>query len=162
MKVIIYLVLSLFWVLPLQAAEHSHHTSSSIELPEDISALLQQEMQQIRKGMESLTWLVASGDFAAVAKVGHDLKNGYVMKQKLSHEQIQVLISRLPAEFKALDARFHKQAGLLAVAAKNHDAELVNFYIYKMNEGCVACHSTFVADRFTGFTRLSSKEHHSH
>ncbi len=156
MKKVIVLLL-LLHVLPLSAAEYNE----SIELPKDISLLLKQEMQQIRQGMESLTWLVASGDFSAVAKVAQALEEGYVMKRKLSKEQRHILVAALPAGFKALDQRFHTQASLLAAAAQQHDAELVNFYIYKMNEACVACHSQFVSDRFEGFS-LPSAQHNHH
>ncbi len=153
-KVILFLLL--LQVLPLSATEDK----ASIELPKDISLLLQQEMQQIRQGMESLTWLVASGNFSAVAKVAQELEAGYIMKHKLSKEQRHLLVATLPSGFKALDQRFHAQAGLLAVAAQQHDAELVNFYIYKMNEACVACHAEYVSDRFEGFSSPSSHSHH--
>lgn len=158
MKKVIFLLL-LCQVLPLSAAEHKPH-GESVELPDDISLLLKQEMQQIRQGMESLSWLVASGDFSEVAKVAHGLKEGYVMKRELTKEQRQILVSTLPKDFKALDQHFHKQAGQLAAAAQNHDAELVNFHIYKMNEACVACHSRFVSNRFEGFVKPNRSHHH--
>ena len=137
--------------LPLFAKDEVNSAYMDIELPEDIKQLLAEEMNMILHEMEFLTLQVASGNYEAIGKSASSLESGYIMKQKLTDEQKYILMQRLPEEFKALDKRFHHHAGLLAEAASQRDIERVNFYIYKMNEGCVTCHSRFASDRFTGF-----------
>ena len=148
---VLFCVLLLFWIAPLFAANEDASRYMSVKLPEDISELLKKEMNMILNEMKVLSQDVAMGNFESVEKSGRALQNGYIMKQKLTSEQKSILMQRLPKAFKELDYNFHRQAGLMADAAKQHNAELVNFYIFKMNEGCVACHSRFAVERFPGF-----------
>lgn len=150
MRKIVCLLL-LCCVMPVLAEDKAISRHIDIELPADIKKLLREEMEMILHEMEYLNLQLASGKFQAIEKSGKALRDGYIMKQQLTNEQKYILMQRLPEEFKALDHDFHRHAGLLAEAASQRDAELVNFYIYKMNEGCVACHSRFAAERFPGF-----------
>ena len=47
--------------------------------------------------------------------------------------------------------QFHYYAGMLAHVAENNKAELIGFYISKMSETCVACHSLYATRKFPSF-----------
>lgn len=146
------------------AAEHGHHHEkkpASLGLSKELSTALNQEMQQIKGGMESLVFATVSGNWGQIAAVGQKIKHSYILKQKLTGKQRHELHDKLPPEFKRLDQKLHQYAGMLAHVAHERDIELVNYYIYKMNETCTACHSRFVTDKFAGF-KQANKHHKGH
>jgi hypothetical protein len=133
----------------------AHHGTpqhqGTINISPQLRAVLNQEMQQIKGGMESLVLANVSGNWGKIASIGHQIKHSYIMKQKLTDKQRHELHESLPMEFKMLDKKLHQYAGMLAHVAKEHDIELVNYYIYKMNETCVSCHASFASNKFPGF-----------
>ena len=135
----------------------SEHTEKTIHLSPAIKALLVEEMNEVKKGMESLVTSIASGDWQAIAETGHHIKHSYIFKHKLTSEQKQELMKVLPHGFKSLDKKFHYYAGMLSHVAKERDIELVQFYRSKMNETCTACHAQFASARFTGFAKKVDK-----
>lgn len=161
--------ISLFLVLIMSsmsyAAEHEgtkHKMENALGLSEAISDLLKQEMNEIKKGMESLILSIASGDWQKITETGKNIKHSYIMKNKLTKVQRHELHKTLPKQFKEIDKKFHYYAGMLSHVAAERDAELVNFYFYKMNESCVACHSKFVKNRFEGFKSGNKHEKNHH
>ncbi|MCF7980349.1 MAG: cytochrome c [Pseudomonadales bacterium] len=142
-----------FTVTAENLADHSQPNSHQIQLPDDIRLLVRQEMNELKKGMESLVFLVVSAQWLDIEKLAASIENTFIMKKALSKEQMQQLHSSLPAAFKQYDKTFHGYAGKLSAAAKAHDLELVQYYRYKMNEACTGCHSKFATHRFTGFNQ---------
>lgn len=142
-----------------------HHASSAqqsaaLQLSPEIQQLLQREMQQIRSGMETLVFAMASADWQQIEKTAANIQQGYIMKQTLSVEQKHQLHQALPQTFKTLDQRFHYYAGMLSHVARERDMELANFFIYKMNESCSACHSQYAVARFPGFGQPNKHKGH--
>jgi len=39
------------------------------------------------------------------------------------------------------------------------NADVVNFYFYKMNDACVSCHGKYAAERFPGLAKEGEKGH---
>jgi hypothetical protein len=140
-----------------QASRHNDKVES-INLSAELSQILTMEMQQIKGGMESLVFATVSGDWQKIASVGKQIKQSYILKQKLSPQQSHELHQKLPQAFKRLDQQLHQYAGMLAHVADERDIELVNYYIYKMNETCTQCHSRFVQSKFSGFS-MANKHH---
>jgi cytochrome c556 len=66
----------------------------------------------------------------------------------------------LPQQFIEMDMDFHKSAGMLAHAAEMKNADVVNFYFYKMNAACVSCHGKYATERFPGLIKGGDEEHH--
>jgi hypothetical protein len=139
-----------------------HQNTTGLNLSPELRALLINEMQHVKQGMESLVLAVVSANWQVIEAVGHKIKSSYIMEAKLTKQQKHELHEKLPGHFKELDGKFHYYSGMLSHAAKEKDMELVNFYIYKMNETCVACHSRFVADRFAGFKLKNQHQMHQH
>jgi hypothetical protein len=88
------------------------------------------------------------------------IKKSFILKQKLTKAQKEELHRVLPQQFIEMDMDFHKSAGMLAHAAEMKNADVVNFYFFKMHTACVSCHSKYAAERFTGLKKSRDEEHH--
>ncbi len=105
---------------------------------------------------------IAAGDWETIAKIARQIKASFILKQKLTPEQLKELHSSLPPEFVEMDMRFHSNAAKLAEAAHQRDGELVNFYFSKLHGECMTCHAKYASERFPGLNKPKpeSKEHH--
>lgn len=160
----IFVMMSLFISACSIAAEKNfvHQTNEEhLNFPEDIKSLLKQEMLAVEKGMQELVSTIAVGDWQKTAKIGKQIQASYIMKQSLTTEQMKYLHHSLPGQFIKLDHRFHDFAGMLAHAAEVKNADVVNFYFYKMSDSCVQCHSRYAKERFSGFSDVI-EGHRSH
>ena len=143
------------------ATGQAEHPVDHLHLSPGLTRLLQQEMQAIQQGMQSLIPAIVSGDHEAIAETGDKIQHSYIMSQQLSAQHMQEL-QQLPPAFRTLDQSFHRYAGMLAHAARMQNAEVVNFYFYKLTDACVACHSRFAANRFPDLAPADSagEQHH--
>jgi hypothetical protein len=133
-----------------------------LKLSEPTRKLLKEEMTQLQAGMQSLVLDIAAANWNNIARTGHNIKNSYILKQKLSDKQMHELHMALPDAFQTLDHKFHYYAGMLSHAAKEHDMELVQFFRYKMNESCTTCHAQFATHTFGGFKQHNRHEQQDH
>ncbi len=117
-----------------------------------LKELLATEMQQVSQATADLSVAIAAGERAHVKELGTKIRDSFILKQSLTDQDKQDLKGAVPAEFIALDRKFHGAAGKLAHAAEVGDDELVVFYYGRMVEACVTCHAHFAADRFSGFS----------
>jgi hypothetical protein len=151
---------------PEPEAEPGHHEatepSHGVELSPELKELLNQEMNLIQKGMMDLVPAISAGEWEAVAVIGKKIKASFIMKQLLTVEQKEELHRVLPEQFIEMDQDFHKSAGMLAHAAEKKNADVVNFYYYKMNAACVSCHGKFAAERFPGLAPGIDQDGHHH
>ena len=136
-------------------AEHpsNHHTqppADHLHLSPELIQLLRHEMSAIQEGMQTLVPAIASGNWKQVADIGEKIQHSYIMQQELTTAQVEELHHSLPPAFRELDQSFHHSAGMLAHAARNKNAEVVNFYFYKLTDTCVSCHMRFAKRRFPG------------
>ena len=144
------------------ATPHTPAPTSRLHLSPALSDLLRQEMNAILQGMQALMPAIVTGNWEAVADIGDRIQHSYIMQQQLTDPQRQELQQALPAAFLELDQSFHHTAGRLAYAAQQHDAEVVNFYFYKLTDTCVACHGRFAGDRFKGLAGAAGGAEHRH
>lgn len=153
-----------FQTLAEDAVHHRSSDASNVEfrLSPELMLLLVAEMRAVQEGMMSLIPAISSGNWTEMAEIGMNLHDSYIMKQKLSKSQIEELHQSLPAGFQELDHSFHHSAGMLARAADEKNADVVNFYFFKLNEACVSCHSKFATHRFPGFIRSGDHEEDHH
>jgi len=148
---------------PENPATHSTPPPANpLQLSPDLRDLLRQEMNAILQGMQALMPAIVTGNWQSVADIGDRIQHSYIMQQQLTDPQRQELQQALPAGFLELDQSFHHAAGMLAHAAQQHNAEVVNFYFYKLTDTCVSCHSRFAGDRFTGLAGAADEAGHRH
>lgn len=136
-----------------QQTEHSEiHSNEAkpekLELPEHLLNILRIEMQQIDSGMGNLLSSLAQGNAEEAVKVAEHLHNTYILKQRLSKQDLKQLISLLPADFVKLDRGFHGNAQKIAEAVKQNDFETAVKLYSEMAQACVACHKQYAFTRF--------------
>ena len=130
-------------------------------LTPELQRLFSKEMIQLKNGMHQITDAYISGQWDAIATTAKQMENTYVLRQGLSHSQAHELHSKLPKNFLKLDEQFHYYSGMLAYAAENNNVELIGFYISKMSESCVSCHSRFANEKFPDFRQsIDNPKHH--
>ncbi len=145
-----------------QAATHLSATQLPVtQLSEGTRALLQQEMQSLLPALEKTVSAYISGDWKAIKQLATQMKNSFILKQKLSMEQKHELHTKLPAQFIDKDKAFHYLAGMLAHVAEEKKVELVSFYLGELQKSCMGCHQAFAPHRFENF-RLNSKDLAAH
>jgi hypothetical protein len=145
-----------------QAESNQHEKKATVlQLPADIKPLLLEEMQQLQQGMMNLIPAVVSGNWDEITNIAKKMQHSYIMKQKLTSKQMHSLHQSLPPAFIDLDHNFHRSAGMLAHVAEEKKMELVNFYVYKLTESCVQCHSKYAQQRFPALNNVNkSIKHH--
>ena len=134
--------------------------ASALPLSAKHRAALIAEMLGVKAGVAELSGSIAMGDWKAAAQQAERIRDSYIMKQKLSSEELEQLEHALPADFIEKDSEFHRHADGLAHAARAHDYELEVFYFSKMMEGCGACHARYATDVFKGFKPTGSTDTH--
>ncbi len=132
------------------AADEMHHSHQQKPkaIPQEIKILITQEMQALQQGMRELIPAMVSGNWSQLEGIGRQMRDSYIIKQKLTKAQKKVLHAALPEAFKKADQAFHRSAGMLSDAAKEHNMEQVVFYYSEMATACVNCHSQHATDRF--------------
>jgi|AMWB02.1.fsa_nt_gi cytochrome c556 len=129
--------------------KHSPTQPAELHLSHDLKEVLNQEMNAIQKGMMAIIPAIAAGNWQSIAELAQKIKDSFILKQKLTEDQMKELHHSLPTGFIAIDQSFHVTAGKLAHAAHQGDGELVNFYFYKLHSQCMNCHAKYASDRFS-------------
>lgn len=122
-----------------------------LSLSPKLRSALVAEMVGVKAGVAELSGLIAMGEWKAAAQHAERIRDSYIMKQKLTREELEELERSLPAGFVEKDGQFHRHADGLAHAALENNYELEVFYFSKMMESCGACHARYATDVFEGF-----------
>ncbi|CAM2068529.1 hypothetical protein SCOR_24370 [Sulfidibacter corallicola] len=151
--------------------DHAHHHSANPAvskghegvgaLSPELRSVLSEEMKMLQDAVEKIPGLLAQGEHHEVAVAAHRMQNGFILKQKLTADQIAELHAKLPEDFIRRDQRFHQLAGKLHDAAHDDDSELSLYYFSRMLESCVSCHATHAGERFPKLVpKVATQPHH--
>lgn len=122
----------------------------SLSLPSDLRGLLLAEMQAVQAGMTRILPALVGGDWQAIATEADNIRNSYILEQRLTSAQRQELEHILPEGFKQRDEAFHALAAKLASAARQHDGAVAAETYGRLAQACVDCHSRYASSRFPG------------
>lgn len=142
--------------------KHSTEQLAELHLSSDLKEVLNQEMNGIEKGMMAIIPAIAAGNWEAIANLAQKIKDSFILKQKLTEDQMKELHHSLPNGFIEMDQRFHSTAEKLAHVAHQSDGELVNFFFYKLHSQCMNCHSKYATERFSNLknSQQAKTDHH--
>ncbi|KPK38492.1 MAG: hypothetical protein AMJ69_08310 [Gammaproteobacteria bacterium SG8_47] len=140
------------------AHDESPDAGRELELTPELGQMLVQEMQALEDAVMALIPAISSGNWERIAAIGRNIHDSHIMRQALSDAQIEALHQSLPARFQELDHALHHSACQLSQAARKHNIDTVLFYFYKLNEGCVACHSRYARQRFPDLANSRDEE----
>ena len=132
------------------------------QLSPKVKSLFLQEMNALDAGTKELLSAYVRGDLKSISQIAKKMEQSYILKQSLTKQQKQELASILPEGFRHQDKGFHKRAAMLSHVADEGHSELVGFYISKITESCVSCHSQNAKLRFPHFAELKAHSSHHH
>lgn len=127
-----------------------------LDLPQRLHQLLRQEMAQVEAAMMQLQSHLARGRRDEAAATARRIHESFILKQKLTKQELQELQSRLSDAFLKRDRSFHREAKKLAEAAENGRFMEAAKHFGTMTEACVACHREHAAERFPGLVPPSN------
>jgi len=133
-----------------------------LKLSPKLRGALVAEMAGLKEGMADLTGALATGDWPRASKRALAIRDSYILKQKLTRDELEELEHALPQDFQDMDVRFHRHAEALAQAAERHDGELAGFYLGRMIDGCVSCHTRYATHTLPGFSMGAPAAGHAH
>ena len=156
---VIILILS---ILPLfsYAKSNTEKVSGVSDLSIELKALFSQEMFALQEGLQQITKAYISGNWSTIESIALKMEQSYILKQNLTNQQMHQLHSLLSPSFLKLDGEFHYLAGMLNHSAKMKKVEMIGFYLSKMSETCVGCHSQYATEKFPLFKTIDKNNQH--
>ena len=154
MKLLVYLTFLAVLIPALCHGEESisrqvrGENSGMAALSPGLRELFSREMVELQNAMVALLPLYISGNLDEIATIARTMERSYVLKKNLTESQIHELHTKLPGPFMELDQQFHYFAGMLEHVADMEKIELVGFYISKMSETCLRCHTEYATHAF--------------
>jgi len=149
MKKLIFL--SLLFSFSLSAATYDKHLERKFKLPENFKENLSAEMFDLQSKMNQALEGISRGKWKMLESVATEMKENYILKQKMSYMDKKYLKRYLPKGFVALDRYFHELAGQMADAAKKKDSTLVLQKYQGMVKSCMECHARYADYKFSEF-----------
>jgi hypothetical protein len=154
------IALSFLVITTLGYAQNKHTEMNNLALSASLMDLLRAEMRAILSGVQLIPSGIAMADWKKVAEISREISSSYILDQKITREQREELQQKLPEDFKRMDESFHREAGKLERAARNHDPQLVAFHYYRLIESCASCPAAYATSKFPGFLPRTKMEHH--
>jgi len=156
-------ILLMLCLLPAfgHAQTNTQHSSGVSELSDELRILFSQEMIALKKGLLQITEAYIAGDWSTIETIALKMEQSYILRQNLSNQQMHQLHSVLSPAFIKQDEKFHYLSGMLNHAAKMEKVEMIGFYLSKVSESCVSCHSQYATHKFPKFkTETKTNAHH--
>lgn len=135
----------------LQDTTSNEMAGERLELPPRFLNILRQEMNQLAGGMGAMLSYMVRGQGDEAAEIAMNIHNSYILKQELTKEELNELVSLLPEKFIKLDRGFHQLAEEIATSLKNKEFEKSGKIYGQMVNACLNCHMQFATERFPVF-----------
>jgi hypothetical protein len=167
-KSVVIFAISAFLFFPLASKSgdsvhaKDHRNGHELELSTDIAGLLRKEMLAIQTGMRDLIPAMSAGAWEDVSSIAQNISDSFILKQALTAAQKEELHHVLPQGFIEMDQAFHQSAAMLAHAAELKNPDVMNFYYFKLNTACIACHSKYATQRFPGLLEGGTESNRQH
>lgn len=123
------------------------------ELNPKLRGLLQKEMVGIEAAMKEVYSAIIRGNHEVVQEKGQAIHDSFILAQELTDEDRKALKAAVPKGFLKLDQAFHKQAAKLAESGQQQKTRQQKKLFDQMTESCVACHTQYVDERFSGLKK---------
>ncbi|MWJ29487.1 hypothetical protein GPM19_14995 [Halomonas sp. ZH2S] len=143
------IVLGIFLMLGVSATSLAAEPVKP-ELTSKLQGLLKKEMIQIELAMQEVYSAIIQGQHAVVAEKGQSIHDSFILEQSLTDQDRQDLKAAVSPEFLQMDTYLHELSASLAEAGRGEDTPRQVEIFGRMTESCVACHRTYVTDRFEG------------
>ncbi|MDP6674563.1 MAG: cytochrome c, partial [Gammaproteobacteria bacterium] len=130
------------------------HDSESLSprLTPRLQELLRKEMQFIDEASQNILTALVAGSDAQVATLAQQIHDSFILRQSMTPEDKNHLVTVAPEGFVQRDRDFHQVAAELAAAARTGNRALQHQQFGRMIEACSTCHALYASDRFSGFS----------
>ncbi len=133
------------------AEKITNHEGPEINISKKLRRILSAEMNATQRSMNNLAIAIPAGHWDDIMENVKKMKEGYIMKKKLSTKQMEDFFGSLPAGYNEIDREFKKTVRDMITAAGEQNSERTNYHYFKLNESCIKCHSKYAKKRFPGF-----------
>ncbi|KAA3602035.1 MAG: hypothetical protein DWQ06_07415 [Calditrichaeota bacterium] len=117
----------------------------------EVRKVFREEMSKIDSTFQEMNHHLVRGNLISYRNCVRKIKEGFVLKSKLTIEQHKEIDSKLSKRYKSYASKFERHLRKLSSAAKKRDLELINFYHGKVLEDCTSCHKNVVSEKFPNF-----------
>ncbi len=121
------------------------------KLTGEVRKVFREEMSKIDSTFKEMNHHLVRGNLISYRNCVRKIKDGFVLKSKLTIEQHKEIDSKLSKRYKIYESRFERHLRKLSYAAKKRDLELINFYHGKVLNDCTSCHKNIVSEKFPNF-----------
>lgn len=127
------------------------------KLTGEVRKVFREEMSKIDSTFQEMNHHLVRGNLISYRNCVRKIKEGFVLKSKLTIEQHKEIDSKLSKRYDFYDSKFKRHLRKLSYAAKKRDLELINFYHGKVLEDCTSCHKSVVPEKFPNFKSKKKK-----
>lgn len=120
----------------------------SPELTPKLRDLLRKEMLSVEEASKQILSALIAGDDVRVADLAQQIHDSFILKQSMTPQDKQDLMSAVPKDFVTRDRAFHELSAGLAEAGRDSDRTRQQEEFGRMIEACTACHALYATDRF--------------
>ncbi len=149
-----FLIIMIFFV-SIGCAQTADDKAVGSQLPNSLRGLLIEEMQAIATSMDVIFRAIIAGEHDQVAQQAQAIHDSFIMAQKMTDEDSEILEKTLSAAFIERDEAFHHLSEHLAEAARKKDLSLQIKLYQEMESACIACHQNHALDRFPNLKSIS-------
>lgn len=146
MKLTILIALFLTVNLALGQAKNKDYKLSG-----EVRKVFREEMSKIDSTFQEMNKQLVQGNLIFYRNSVKKIKEGFVLKSKLTIEQHKEIDTKLSKRYKSYESKFNRHLKKLSYAAKKRDLELINFYHGKVLDDCTSCHKNIALDKFPNF-----------
>lgn len=122
----------------------------SPKLTPKLQDLLRKEMISVNEASQEILAALVAGDDERVARLAQQIHDSFILRQSMTPEDKADLMASVPDDFVTMDSGFHEISAELAQAARIKDRQRQLKLFGRMINACVACHTRYAADRFSG------------
>jgi hypothetical protein len=151
--IIVFASFVLIYTITCLRYSYGNDTDGGFEtrLPKKLYRALTAEMNALQNGMSNLSIAIPAGRLKETAGIARKMKEGYIMNDVLTSEQIKQLNTLLPSGYAAMDREFKKVTEKLLWSANEKERKNVTLFFYQLTEQCVQCHAKYAQKRFPDF-----------
>lgn len=129
----------------------ANEVEDKLSLPKTIKLGLSEDMHVIQSNMNTLLDSMSRAQWNKMYESATELKNNFIMKQKLSIKEQKLLRNTVPKGYIEEDKKFHYWAGVIATGAKRKSGEIVSKGYAGLVNTCMTCHAKYAPYMFENF-----------
>lgn len=130
---------------------HSEELDRKLNIPEKIRKELNEDMQVIQSLMNQILDSMSRAQWQTIYENAKNLETDFILKQKMSKKDKELLMKSLPKGYIKSDKQFHYWASVLAAGAKKKNGAMITKGYAGLVNTCITCHAEYAPYLFKDF-----------